>query len=503
MTESITVEQAGEALVLTDDQQTSYDEVMAWLTERDPSVKQPDGIDLRYRRPKFALPAGAEAWFKDNQDDYFVLKGFAGTGKSTLTSKLIKDLSAQDWNMAVCAPTNKAVGVIQEKVRDAMGDSVLAATFCSLHSVCGIRMIETDDGHHIASDSGLSNLNQYDLVIIDEASMVDTAMLLRSVQSGRGSCLVLFVGDPAQLPPVIEKSVAKLFRLPRGSMLSEITRVAAGNPLIAAAMHVRKKNRCDELLSEGADEIFAGMGPDDRVKPSDLMEWLPDSMVRGSSALAQIGIDLQREGHDARVIAYRNSTVLRNNENAHFALHPSSGYTLFSVGERVIVQSACKAESLDTGKTVDLVTSEELVVEYVELTKHPLYPTINVYQLALRDYLGNSVVVYVPKLMTAFKHHCAKLFDEVRDLSQQLKRRYSIQVSDQLRRARGEAWGFKNSFAEIRHTYSITAHKSQGSTFDIVLIDLLDLMTMQSAFEFNCALYVALTRARLRAYISY
>jgi exodeoxyribonuclease-5 len=499
MTEN-TAANAAEPIVLNPDQQAAYDAIMAWLETRDP--RQPKGENLKYQRPTFKLPPGTEEWFKDNPDDYFVLKGFAGTGKSTLTSKLIVDLSEQGWNMAACAPTNKAVGVIQEKVREAAGSRVLAADFRSLHSVCGLRLVETDEGEHVVTDSGISALDQFNLAIVDEASMVDTTMLLRAIQNSRGACLILFVGDPAQLPPIIEKAVAKVFRLPQGAMLSKVTRQAEDNPLIAASMKIREKNRSDELL-EASDAFFAGMGQDDRVQASDLMEWLPDSMVRGSRNLHSIMIDYQRQGVDARIISYRNATVLRNNEAAHFELYPESGRVLFSAGERVIVQSACKAESLDTGKTVDLATSEELVLEYVEKGTHPSYPHVKVYMLVMKDDLGNSVKVYTPTLTTAFRNHCSELFGKVNDINRQLKRGWEPKLADQLKMARGAAWGFKNSFAEIRHTYSITAHKSQGSTFDVVLIDLPDLMTMQSAFEYNSALYVAVTRPRIKAHIAY
>lgn len=503
MSELATVIEAAEPIVLTLDQQEAYDAILAWLAARDPSVPTANGVELKYRLPKFKLPPGAERWFKDNPDDYFVLKGFAGTGKSTLTSKLLVDLSAQGFNIIACAPTNKAVGVIQEKVRDAAGSRVLAVTFKSLHSACGLRMVETDDGEHAVSDTGQPTLDQFDICVVDEGSMLDAATLLRSIQNNRGRCLILIVGDPAQLPPIVEKSISKVFRLPQGNALTTVTRQAAGNPLIAASMKIREMARSDMLMDDETGDMFAGMTEMDRVQASDLMEWLPESMVRGSRSLIQLCIDYQREGVDARIVSYRNSTVLSHNQNIHFDLFPQSGRVLFSAGERVIMQSACKAEDLSTGKTVDLATSEELMVEYVEKGTHPDYPHVNVYMLIMSDDLGNQVKVYAPTLMAAFKNHCSELFGTVNDINHQMKRGYDTRLADRLKSARGAAWGFKNSFAEVRHTYAGTAHKSQGSTFDVVLVDLPDLMTMQSTLEYNSALYVAVTRPRLRAHIAY
>lgn len=438
----------------------------------------------------------------DAPDHLYLTDEFIVTHNTTVMSRLILDLSEQGYNMVVCAPTNKAVGVIQDKVREAANSRVIAADFRSVHSVCGLRMVETDDGDHVVSDSGISALDQFDVAIIDEGSMLDTSVLLKSIQRSRGRCLILIVGDPAQLPPIIEKAVAKVFRLPQGMMLTEIMRTALDNPLIAASMRIREKNHCDELLDEDSAAMFIGMGNEGRVQASDLLEWLPGSMVRGSNKLINMCIDYQRQGVDARIIAYRNTTVLANNKTIHFDLYPDSN-CIFAVGERVIVQSACLAESMDTGKMVKLVTSEELTLEYVEEGPHPEYTNVNCYLLIMRDTTDHSVKVYTPKLMSAFKHHCDELFGRVNEINRQLKRGWDAKLADELKRARGGAWAFKNSFAEIRHTYSITAHKSQGSGFDCVLIDLPDLMTIQSAFEMNAALYVAITRARHTAHIAY
>ena len=114
-----------------------------------------------------------------------------------------------------------------------------------------------------------------------------------------------------------------------------------------------------------------------------------------------------------------------------------------------------------------------------------------------------SVKVYVPTLMSAFKNHCSELFNQVNDINRQLKRGWDQKLADKLKIARGAAWGFRNSFADVRHSYSLTVYKSQGSTFGVCLVDLPDLMTMQSTLDYNSALYVAVTRARIRAHIAY
>jgi hypothetical protein len=508
MTEQ-TAASAAESIALNEDQQAAYDAIMAWLDARDPRKKQPDGIDLRYKKPKFPLPAGAEEWFFDNQDDFYVLKGYSGSGKSTLTSKIIVDLSEKNWNIVVTAPTNRAVGVVQEKVRAYAKSRVVAADFRSLHSVLGMRMTENDDGTMSIASTGQSALDQFNLLFIDECSMLDAKVLLREVQASRGACLVLMVGDPAQIPSVMEGSVSKAFRLPQGSMLRQIVRQTEGNPIIAASMHVRKRSRVDEILAapteREAQRIMQSISREDRVQASELMDFLPaDCFIRGTSRLREKALELQRDGVDARIICYTNRNVLSCNESIHFDLYPNCGNSMFVIGERVLVQSACKGESLDTGKEVSIASSEEFIIEDVELMTHPTYVNTKVYQIVMRDDLGNSVLVYTPKLMTAFRHQASKLFDEVNQIDHAMRREPSDKtLRDKRTQARNAAWAYRNSFSEIRHTYASTVYKIQGASLEYGLVDLPDLMGMQSNFLFMTAQYVAITRAKEQTYIAY
>jgi exodeoxyribonuclease-5 len=486
-------------------QQAELDKILAWMTRRDP--RQQGGDELKWQKPTFRLPEGAEEWFDDNPDDYFVLRGFAGVGKTVLVGELIMEATAAGWNIAVTAPTNKAVSILQEKVRAIAKTRVVNATFSSLHSVCGLRMVEGDDGEHKISSTGYTKFDGVNLLIVDEASMVDSKMLLRSIQNSRGRTLVLFVGDPGQLEPVMEGSMSKVFTLPQKSTMTKIIRQAEGNPLIEASMFIRRKNRIEDILNaptvDEQQRIISSLGPDDRVQVSDLMDLLPDSMVK-RNRLQGIGIGLQREGRDARILAYTNRAVLDYNREIHFDLFPESVPLQFSAGERVIVQSATKAENIDTGKDVDLVTSEELVIEYVEMGEHNQYPGFTCYIMILRDDLGNLVKVHTPKLMNALNNRLAELFGEVQDLKQLHHHNpRDLNLKEKYTQARTAAWLYKNSFADIRHTYSMTTHKSQGSTFDSVLIDLPNLMQMPTTFAYNTALYVAVTRARFDAVIGY
>lgn len=428
------------------------------------------------------IPASIADWFGDNPNEYFILRGFAGVGKTVLVCKLIVELSKLGWSIAVSAPTNKAVSVLAEKVKEYARDQVVCAVFKSIHSFVGLRMVESDDGELKIAMAGAASLHEYDLVIMDEASMADTANIFTSIASNRGNSRILGVGDPCQLQPVNEGRVSRIFDMPQGSELRTVTRQAAGNPLIAASMQVRK---------------LIDAGDYDAVTASDLEVWLPGSRLHGSrSAMVDKVIELQRAGKDARILAYRNQVVLEINDMVHYELYPSAPHP-FSPGEKVIVQSTCSALEVDTGKRVELVTSEELLVVECEEERNPDYPNVHCHMLTLRDVLGRILLTFVPSNYRIFGNRCRDMFTEVEDL----KRRRAPQHL--IVEARNRAWAFKKAFCEIRHTYASTIHKSQGSTYDVAIIALQDVQGMRSTAEYNRAIYVAMTRPREYALFSY
>lgn len=432
---------------------------------------------INTKAKQLPIPAALETIFFDNPGDFFVLRGFAGTGKTTLVSYLLALMHDAGLNIAVAAPTNKAVAVLQEKVNEFVRGAYLSAEFASIHSFCGLRLVEGDDGQHKITASGYARLGDYDYVIVDEASMVDAQVLLAQIQANRQACRVIFVGDPAQLPPVGEAKESAVFSLPLGAMLTEVTRQAAGNPLIRASMYIREKIDANE-----------------RVEASDLAEWLPDAMIAGQKQMLNMAIEARRQGKDARILAYRNAAVLGYNERIHYALYPDAD-ELFVSGERVVIQSACQGLDIGTGKQADLRTSEELEVVQCRTEKHDTYRDVGCWAMLMRNDLGQDILVYVPKSPKHFNTKVSGLFEEVNHA----KKAGDAAYKEALR----HAWAFKKAFCDVRHTYASTVHKAQGSTYDIAFVDLPDIQGMRSVFEMNRSLYVATTRPRETCYFNF
>ena len=124
------------------------------------------------------------------------LRGYAGTGKTYLISRLVKQLLDEDCTVTVCAPTHKAVQVLSDELADA------AVQMQTLHSFLGLRLKPTRDGEYELVAEEECDFSE-GVVIVDEASMVGREEWSH-IEDAPFSVQWVLVGDPAQLPPVNE-----------------------------------------------------------------------------------------------------------------------------------------------------------------------------------------------------------------------------------------------------------------------------------------------------------
>lgn len=458
--------------------------------------------------PGQAVALEALTKFANREADFelAVLQGYAGTGKSTLMGQLLSQYDG--GRVALAAPTNKAVRVLKDRVAEHIDDDFHPARdfhkaerhdreYGSIHSLLGMDVEELEDGTIRCKSARDSILHEYDLVIVDECSMLDEDLVNRILLSRR-SALILFVGDPAQLPPVQgTANTSPVFDLVTYRItLTEVVRQAADNPIIKLSIGIRQAMERGEKISA---QTLAGYLPMEFPAKAGLMTGGADAAL--STLLYEIG-----QQRDARIVAFRNDVVLMYNRKAHEALHGLTRHP-FSVGERVIAHQAFSDWSWDPdsgtrGAPVKVINSEELEVIDVQNAQHPFYrDQFPCSSVGLRKDDGVMLRSYVADDPAELDRAVSKKFGEWRQakmVANQLEKSGKDSVYE-MRKAKDlsdQAWALRNAFAPLRHVYAITAHKSQGSTFDTAIVDYADLALMRSASQFNRALYVAATRAR-------
>jgi exodeoxyribonuclease V alpha subunit len=138
---------------------------------------------------------------------FSVVAGGPGTGKTTTVARLLallQDLAGGSLRVALAAPTGKAAARLTEAVADASArrpaaDRARLGTqpAATLHRLLGSRRGERTRFWH-----NRDNRLPYDVVVVDEASMVSLTMMARLVEALRPTCRLVLVGDPNQLSSV-------------------------------------------------------------------------------------------------------------------------------------------------------------------------------------------------------------------------------------------------------------------------------------------------------------
>jgi exodeoxyribonuclease-5 len=191
----------------------------------------------------------AEFLRSGDDESAFILNGYAGTGKTTLISALVKALEAMGVKVMLLAPTGRAAKVFALHAE--------RPAFTIHRKIYRQQVLDADGGRFSLND----NLHKNTLFIIDEASMISRAQsatsqfgsgallddMIKYIYNGQ-SCRMLLVGDTAQLPPVGESESPALDAHVVGSYglqvysaeLSDVVRQKNGGGILWNATRLRQ-----------------------------------------------------------------------------------------------------------------------------------------------------------------------------------------------------------------------------------------------------------------------
>jgi exodeoxyribonuclease-5 len=212
-------------------------------------------------------------WYQDPQRSRFItLGGYAGTGKTTLIAVLKNELVKinKSIKFSFCSYTGKAAQNLKNKLKEAGALSVKDSV-STIHGLIYTPR-ENEAGHITGWDR--KDLLERDLIIVDEASMVDGAIWMDLLSY---NIPIIAVGDHGQLPPISGKF--NLMQAPE-ILLTQIHRQAQGNPIITVSEHARATGLVPPARYGAGVVKYLKEDCDAQEKSGELLEcYSPDTLI--------------------------------------------------------------------------------------------------------------------------------------------------------------------------------------------------------------------------------
>ena len=450
-----------------------------------------------------------------NSNTLFLLKGYAGTGKTSLVAALVKTLLQLKQHVMLLAPTGRAAKVFS---------SYANAPAYTIHKRI-YRQKSIVDRDNFQTNI---NLHKHSLFIVDEASMISNEGLsgsmfgtgrllddlMQYVYSCEG-CRLILVGDTAQLPPVGEEESPALSRymLEGYDMdvmeveLTEVVRQEQESGILWNATHLRQLMQ-DELYYE-----FPRLRvdfPDVCVMPGDeLIEALENSYHRcGIDQTIVVTRSNKRanifnNGIRARILDYEDELsgndlvmVAKNNyywtslENSKFKIQnskmppapcplplapsPEEGTNFIANGDVAVVRRFRNERELYGFRFADATL------------RFPDYDNMELDVTVLLDTLQSEAPSLTRQQQEQLFNAVWEDYPEIRDKRERMKRLRQDPYYNAL---------------QIKYAYAVTCHKAQGGQWQHVYIDQGYITEDMLSPDYFRWLYTALTRATEKVFL--
>ena len=448
-----------------------------------------------------------------NEDDYKrALVGPAGTGKTYLVKALIKNSNLAYSTIGVAAPTHKACRILNENI------AMSSIKINTLQSDLGLRLnfdIEKFDINNPPFDPrGRIKIGDYKLYIIDEASMINSSLLIfleRTCKSKK--CKIIYIGDEYQLAPVGER-YSSAFKNVITYSLEEIVRQEEDNPirpLINDVLRKDIKNKTFKFL-EHISKNKESFDSDNTkgYKVCNSAEFAEKVYSNFSDPALTTNIDF------AKVLSFTNASVSFWNKFIRNKIIEDSEKSIITKNDLIISYTTLVNAFNDT----IIKNSEDYIIDDIVNYVHPVYN--------LRGFLIRFVAIHGGKVTTPLFVLDHSNMDTMRNyvaLSNTMINAAKTAKANVRSTKWKEYYEFKDSCLlltnivdntgkaifsrNLDYGFALTTHKSQGSTFDTVLVDVNDIVfdkygrVYANAEEINRRLYVACSRAKNKLYLRY
>jgi len=440
-----------------------------------------------------ALEKMAHFVLEKKKDSVFLLKGFAGTGKTTIISTLVPSLWKVNMSAVLMAPTGRAAKVMTSYSGNKAFTIHKKIYFPKKQSAGGIQFILAPNKHRntifIVDEASMISDTPTDTKLFENGSLLDD--LVQYVYSGH-NCRLMLIGDTAQLPPVkLDVSPAlednrltlNYNKEVEGLELDEVMRQTKDSGILFNATNLR-----EQLQSTFYDDFKFDLGNfTDIIRLVDgheIQEAIDSSYVSNGKEETAIVVrsnkraNLYNKNIRERILFLENQLAVGDYmmvvKNNYFWLRPNSEAGFIANGDII--------EILELFAIKDMYgfSFAEVKVKMVD------YPNQKPFETVL---LLDTIDAETPSLP----------YEEGNRLYQEVLKDYSHEKSKYKK-----FLGVKNNkyfnALQVKFSYAMTCHKSQGGQWSTVFVEQPYLSNGVNK-DFLRWLYTALTRAKEKLYL--
>ena len=462
---------------------------------------------ITYNKEQQSAIVNAVSFLKTNTDptQYYVIEGKAGTGKTTIAKEILKEF--EDEQIYVAAVSHKAKGVI----KSSFGDDTRGKKFFSIAGLLGMKGINDNDTQTTKFQVGLKVPlldNPPALLVIDEASMITEDVLKKIIDINSSLSRpfqMLFLGDIGQIQPIRDEQSefyrthkdllnkkSDIFNSKHKSKL--ITRVRQGeaNPILPYADYFWENSQKENPELNPTQHIVRNNQITDKgsLLFSNSESEVLNSVIKAVKNAVEKGLT-----NHVKIVTYHVNEKTELNQKIHEALFGKDSD--YSKGDMLILNSPYDLP--DVNATME--NSSEIQIKSIQDTDvdefgvHTLYLETNGTAYTRTGNEQKDCVIQVVS-----RNDIGLYNQKLQELASYAKRQTNRALKKQ---AWSDFWEYKGRYADVDFGYAITAHKSQGSTYDIVVVDEKDIMgtTATSNQEKSELIYTALTRPRKTAIV--
>lgn len=462
---------------------------------------------ITYNKEQQSAIVNAVSFLKTNTDptQYYVIEGKAGTGKTTIAKEILKEF--EDEQIYVAAVSHKAKGVI----KSSFGDDTRGKKFFSIAGLLGMKGINDNNTQTTKFQVGLKVPlldNPPALLVIDEASMITEDVLKKIIDINSSLSRpfqMLFLGDIGQIQPIRDEQSefyrthkdllnkkSDIFNSKHKSKL--ITRVRQGeaNPILPYADYFWENSQKENPELNPTQHIVRNNQITDKgsLLFSNSEGEVLNSVIKAVKNAVEKGLT-----NHVKIVTYHVNEKTELNQKIHEALFGKDSD--YSKGDMLILNSPYDLP--DVNATME--NSSEIQIKSIqdedtdEFGVHTLYLETNGTAYTRTGNEQKDCVIQVVS-----RNDIGLYNQKLQELASRAKRQTNRALKKQ---AWGDFWEYKGRYADVDFGYAITAHKSQGSTYDIVVVDEKDIMgtTATSNQEKSELIYTALTRPRKTAIV--